>query len=388
MSLDIASSILRKLSAWRSRDDLNSTRAILVSPSTRNATCSPNRRRSSSARGERVLERVVQQARGDRHLVHAQVDEDRGDLERMDQIGLAGEALLALVDLRREHVGALEQREVARRVVLEDAIRDVVEAQLRHGETHSGSGGFPNLPISRGTAAASGQRAASRSRGPARGARATVRCHPTRSAARIASTSRHAASRVGRSPRRSRSARPPRARAARSRGASAIAPRIVAAAPLEPLAQRRERRRQQEDEARVGAPLAHLARALHLDLEQQVAARGAAARRSRPSSCRSGCRCRPPTRGTRPRRSGAGTPRASRSGSRRRRARAGRCGARGVRDRELDLRDRARPPRGTRSSCPCPRAPPPPPGSRCARLTDPSASLSSAPRSAPRSSRG
>src|SRR5262249_36282670 len=50
--------------------------------------------------------------------------------------------------------------------------------------------------------------------------------------------------------------------------------RVVAAALLEPLAQRRERRRQQEDEARVRAPLAHLARAPHLDLEQELASAG------------------------------------------------------------------------------------------------------------------
>src|SRR4030095_1080857 len=41
--------------------------------------------------------------------------------------------------------------------------------------------------------------------------------------------------------------------------------RIVAAAQLATLATRREGRRQEEDEARVRAPRAHLARALHLD---------------------------------------------------------------------------------------------------------------------------
>ena len=48
MSRDIAISILRKFSAWRSRSDVNSIFAILVRPSTRKATGSPNRRRSSS----------------------------------------------------------------------------------------------------------------------------------------------------------------------------------------------------------------------------------------------------------------------------------------------------------------------------------------------------
>ena len=49
MSFDIASSILRKFSAWRSRSEVNSIFEILVSPSTRNATGSPNRRFSSSS---------------------------------------------------------------------------------------------------------------------------------------------------------------------------------------------------------------------------------------------------------------------------------------------------------------------------------------------------
>src|SRR5262245_49921617 len=48
MSFDIATSILRKLSAWRARAELYSTFEILVRPSTRKATSSPNRRCTSS----------------------------------------------------------------------------------------------------------------------------------------------------------------------------------------------------------------------------------------------------------------------------------------------------------------------------------------------------
>ena len=129
MSFDIATSILRKLSACRSRAELNSTFEILVRPSTRKATSSPNRRCISSSEVTRVLDRVVEQAGRDRDAVHAQVEQDARHLERVDQIGLAREALLALVHLRREDVGPLEQLEIAVGIDLEHAIGDVVEAE-------------------------------------------------------------------------------------------------------------------------------------------------------------------------------------------------------------------------------------------------------------------
>jgi hypothetical protein len=53
----------------------------------------------------------------------------------VDQVGLAGEPLLALVDLGAEHVGALEQRQIGVGLVLEDLVGDVVEAE------HAGSSG-------------------------------------------------------------------------------------------------------------------------------------------------------------------------------------------------------------------------------------------------------
>ena len=116
MSFDIASSIFRKFSAWRSFAEVNSIFAIFVRPSTSEATSSPNRRSELAGGGEGVLHGVVEQARRDRHLVEAHVREDAGHLDRMDQIGLMREPLLALVDLGREDVGALQEREVARRV--------------------------------------------------------------------------------------------------------------------------------------------------------------------------------------------------------------------------------------------------------------------------------
>ena len=131
MSRDIAISILRKFSAWRSRSDVNSIFAILVRPSTRKATGSPNRRRSSSEVVSVSSIASCSRPGGDRDLVHAHVDQDAGHLERVDQVGLAGEALLTLVDLGGEDVGALQELQVAAGVVLEDAVGDVVEAKHR-----------------------------------------------------------------------------------------------------------------------------------------------------------------------------------------------------------------------------------------------------------------
>jgi hypothetical protein len=79
--------------------------------------------------GEGVLHGVVEQSRDDGHVIEAHVHEDPRHFERMDQIGLPGVPHLAVVDLRGVDVCALEQGEIAVRIVLEDAVGDVVEAQ-------------------------------------------------------------------------------------------------------------------------------------------------------------------------------------------------------------------------------------------------------------------
>ena len=65
----------------------------------------------------RVLDRVVQQRRDQRRLGHADVGEDRGDRERVGDVGVAALAHLAGVPLVGDRVGALEEREVGLRVV-------------------------------------------------------------------------------------------------------------------------------------------------------------------------------------------------------------------------------------------------------------------------------
>ena len=68
-------------------------------------------------RGQRVLDDVVQQAGGDGHDVELHVGQDVGDLERMDQVRLAGMADLPLVLERREDVRPPQQLEVGLRAV-------------------------------------------------------------------------------------------------------------------------------------------------------------------------------------------------------------------------------------------------------------------------------
>ena len=94
----MATSILRKFSAWRSSREEKASLPILVTPSTSSAISRPNSRSRSALVALRVLEDVVEQAGRHRGDVHLEVDEEVGDLERVGQVGLAGRALLALVD--------------------------------------------------------------------------------------------------------------------------------------------------------------------------------------------------------------------------------------------------------------------------------------------------
>ncbi len=80
---------------------------------------------------QRVLEDVVQQPDDDRHVVGLHVRQDRGHVERVDEVRLAGAPVLAPVLPGREHVGPPEQVLVALRVVGLDPVEDVLEADHR-----------------------------------------------------------------------------------------------------------------------------------------------------------------------------------------------------------------------------------------------------------------
>ena len=79
--------------------------------------------------GEGILDGVVQEARRDGHLVHPHVHQDSRDLQGVNEVGLPRESLLPLVNLGGKHVGALQHGEITARVVFQDAVGDIVEAQ-------------------------------------------------------------------------------------------------------------------------------------------------------------------------------------------------------------------------------------------------------------------
>ena len=68
---------------------------------------------------------------GDRRVVELHLGERHGDVERMDEVGLARGAKLVAVLVRRDHVCAAQQVLVEARVVGLDLLEDVLEAQ--HG---------------------------------------------------------------------------------------------------------------------------------------------------------------------------------------------------------------------------------------------------------------
>ena len=74
-----------------------------------------------------VLDDVVEQAGGDGDDVQLHVGEQVGDLERVDEVGLAGVAHLSLVLEGREDVGPPQQLDVGVRVVGPDLFDEVLE---------------------------------------------------------------------------------------------------------------------------------------------------------------------------------------------------------------------------------------------------------------------
>ena len=76
-----------------------------MTPSTISATVAPNCSSELFLRGRRVLDDVVQDRRDDRVGIEVQVGEDLGGRERVRDVRLAAEPLLALVRLGAEFSG-------------------------------------------------------------------------------------------------------------------------------------------------------------------------------------------------------------------------------------------------------------------------------------------
>ena len=73
-----------------------------------------------------VLDRVVQQRRHDGRVVELEIGQDRGDFERMGEIGIARGARLRAVRLHGVDIGAVEQVLVGVRIVVLDPLDQVV----------------------------------------------------------------------------------------------------------------------------------------------------------------------------------------------------------------------------------------------------------------------
>ena len=117
----MASSILRTLSAWRSSREARFSLLSLVTPSTQRATSSPKFLRISSSVARGVLHHVVQQPGFEARHVHVHVGELARHQQRMDHVGLARGALLALVALGGEAEGLVERRQILVGAQLADA---------------------------------------------------------------------------------------------------------------------------------------------------------------------------------------------------------------------------------------------------------------------------
>ena len=133
MSSTIASSILRKFSACRSSLDENGMAPILVTPSTTWAISGAEELGDALRGRQGVFDDVVQQPRGHGDDVELHVRQGVGDLERMNEVGLAGMAHLALVLERREDIGPPEQLQVRFRAVAPDFLEERLESNHEGG---------------------------------------------------------------------------------------------------------------------------------------------------------------------------------------------------------------------------------------------------------------
>ena len=88
-----------------------------------------------------VLDGVVQQRRRDRGIIELVIGEDRGDFERMGEIGIARGALLLAMGLHGIDIGAVEQALVG--------IADCIRAPARRGRIAASSAWRASAPARR-----------------------------------------------------------------------------------------------------------------------------------------------------------------------------------------------------------------------------------------------
>src|SRR5580693_4760073 len=134
MSRDIATTILRTVSAWAASPYL--TLSSLVTPSTSSAISSPNSRRGA-----------------DRLVVHAELGEDRGHRQRMGDVRVAAVPPLAGMLRRGDLVRVLYHPHVGLRMRrlnrLDQRLEYRVDAAARRSEPGQPApdGGRPDRPV-------------------------------------------------------------------------------------------------------------------------------------------------------------------------------------------------------------------------------------------------
>ncbi len=117
---------LRRFSACLASLETRSSFFSLVRPSTSSADLVAEQAVDLGAGGVGILDRVVQQRRRDGGVVELQVGEDRGDFERMREIGIARGPLLLAMGPHGIDIGAVEQVFVGGGIVLFDPVDQVV----------------------------------------------------------------------------------------------------------------------------------------------------------------------------------------------------------------------------------------------------------------------
>ena len=79
----------------------------------------------------------MEQADGDGHGVQAHLGQEASDREWMGEVGLSGEAHLALVDARGVHVRPMQNAEICVRQILLHQIYDLVDSRHSNGSAQS-----------------------------------------------------------------------------------------------------------------------------------------------------------------------------------------------------------------------------------------------------------
>ena len=105
-------------------------RPILVTPSTRRATSSPNRSWRRESRKFGVFDDVVEKCGGESGGIQTHVREDVGDFEKVSDVGIAGTAELVAVAFGGDIKGAADQPGIIGRTIGAELGQELLEASV------------------------------------------------------------------------------------------------------------------------------------------------------------------------------------------------------------------------------------------------------------------